>query len=220
MRSMDATAMSTEALSAALSAAGADKPEKVIQLLAAEAFIESAAYPSRLILGVGECDDRDAPAPRARPPLWEPTVKGRALAKARIGKPMTRSKAAKLLEDLLARVHQANSDPVELYSVERVDVFGSYLNETRQEVGDVDLRLVYTARGTGDEHLRLSRAEARRSGRRFSTLLDELSYADTRFKSRIRGRSNRIDIQFDQDAPRPLPDGATAVTVWRTDGDR
>ena len=89
-------------------------------------------------------------------------------------------------------------------------------------VGDVDLRVSFCRRLNGDNFMDENRRvidEALVEGRRFSSLLDELCFPENQFKQRIRGRSNRLDVQFDQsDAPRPLPDGAETVEVYRRDG--
>ncbi len=83
---------------------------------------------------------RRGPARRhvRRPRKLGDEVTGNGLAKARIGKPMPRQKAAQLLDELLDRAATVNADHDSLFSVERIELFGSFADPDRQEVGDVD----------------------------------------------------------------------------------
>ncbi|WP_051026893.1 hypothetical protein [Nocardia higoensis] len=74
-------------------------------------------------------------------PLYQPTSKGHALANASAAKPVHRATAEKALAAFLQRVEQAASDPMNLYMVDRVVLFGSMLDPTRQRVSDVDLAI-------------------------------------------------------------------------------
>lgn len=150
---------------------------------------------------------------------WAPTLKGRALARARLGKPVSRSKAEAAFHAFLGRVEDANSDPDELFWVESVELFGSFADPGRHAVGDVDLRVVLSRRDAGDAHLRRAAeavAAARSAGRRFRTYFDEVCRPQRRLEQRLRGRNSRLDIQFDSNGHlRELPAGATVVEVYR-----
>ena len=74
--------------------------------------------------------------------IWKTGVAGNAIAKARIGKRMSRADGQRLLEGLLVRVAQINADSDELYDIERVELFGSMLSDDASEVGDVDVRVL------------------------------------------------------------------------------
>jgi predicted nucleotidyltransferase len=91
---------------------------------------------------------------------WGTTITGNGLAKARIGKPMPRQKAAQLLDELLDRAATVNADDASLFSVERLELFGSFADPDRQEVGDVDARVVFDRRVDGDEFMRRASAAA------------------------------------------------------------
>ncbi len=152
---------------------------------------------------------------------WRTTVAGNALAKARIGKPMRRSKADQLVADLLNRIAEVNADEAFPYTVEDVRVFGSYANPMVDGVGDVDLQILYALRPDVDlgAYNRVAVNLAKRDGRNFSTYLDVLAFTETQFYRRVRGRSNRLDIQFDLvDSPGTLPDGAKLVELYRRAG--
>lgn len=64
--------------------------------------------------------------------LYTTAIAGNALAKARIGKPMTRDKADELLAGLIQRVEDENLDPESLFWIESVSVFGSYADESNE----------------------------------------------------------------------------------------
>lgn len=149
---------------------------------------------------------------------WGTTVMGNALAKARIGKPMPRQKAAKLLDELLDRAATVNADHDSLFTVERIELFGSFADPDRQEVGDVDTRVVFDRRVDGDEFLRRASAAAAKveaEGRRFSNPVDRLSFAEREFQRHLRGRSGRLDIQFDAlGHEKALPNGAVTQVVY------
>lgn len=72
---------------------------------------------------------------------WRPTDAMHTLATARIGKGLPRSKASKLLEELVKRAKEANARPAtdDHYYVTRLAVFGSYLDPNKQELGDLDV---------------------------------------------------------------------------------
>ncbi|MFB7878555.1 hypothetical protein ACFC06_25190 [Nocardia sp. NPDC056064] len=72
-------------------------------------------------------------------PSYRPTSKGYALANASAAKPVHRATAEKALAGFLHRVEQAAADPMNLWVVDRVVLFGSMLDPTRQRVSDVDL---------------------------------------------------------------------------------
>ncbi len=70
------------------------------------------------------------------------TDKGKHLAAVRGIVPMPRQVADAILADLLARVHRVNQDDWFLHCVERVTVFGSYLNAAAACISDVDVMVL------------------------------------------------------------------------------
>jgi hypothetical protein len=72
--------------------------------------------------------------------LWHLSYpRGKSLAKARIGPPVPRPVAKRLVGDVLARVIEVNSDPASTHVITRVALFGSMTDPTRELVSDVDL---------------------------------------------------------------------------------
>lgn len=82
----------------------------------------------------------------------------------------------------------------------------------------MDARVVFDRRVDGDEFLRrasAAAAEAETKGRRFNNPLDRLSFAELEFERYLRGRSRRLDIQFDAlRHEKALPDGVVTTVVY------
>ncbi|MGW0252122.1 hypothetical protein ACWDYH_36410 [Nocardia goodfellowii] len=72
-------------------------------------------------------------------PRYTMTSKAYAVANASAAPPVLRATADKALAGFLKRVEQAATDPMNLWVVDRVVLFGSMLDPTRQRVSDVDL---------------------------------------------------------------------------------
>ena len=133
---------------------------------------------------------------------------------------MKRKRAEEVLNGLLDRVRAENEDDNGLFWIDRVEVFGSYLDPSKAEVGDVDVRVVYSHRYEWDEHRDrnhelINRAlKEGRSGP--NSIVEELFWSDDRMFKRLRARQPSLDIQFDRDgAEKPLPEGATTKEVYR-----
>jgi hypothetical protein len=145
---------------------------------------------------------------------WRTTIKGNALAKARIGRPMTREKAQHLRDGLLRRVVEVNEDEARLFWINRVGLFGSFANPAIPEVGDVDVLVFASPRFADDEQFRRERAFSRASGRSFSNLVEELSFPQMELCRFLKARSPRIDIQLDLVHGSRLPENVQPVTVF------
>lgn len=145
---------------------------------------------------------------------------GKALAKARIGPAVTRSVAESLLAGFLDRVRAANNDPAGSHVIERVTLFGSLTDPGRQEVGDIDL-LVYARRRTRGASPQEARDEPASSGAgKRGRWLSQDGAAGLRMglEGLLRAGDERIDasvIDESSDDPRPLPDGAVEIEVFR-----
>ncbi len=93
-----------------------------------------------------------------------------------------------------------------LYTVARVDAFGSYLSDLPR-INDLDLAIELRARLADDdahfEACQRERDEAYRAGRRFRTVADSLSWPEERVRLFLRARSARISLH-PIDEPRKL----------------
>ena len=132
-------------------------------------------------------------------PHWKNTVAGNAFANASAGAPISRATAERLVKELLERVDRVNADPHYLYRVRRVVVFGSFVG-TKANLGDVDLAIDLAPKEKdGERHaqLMLERArEARVSGQRFASWLDELAWGETEVQRYLRARSRYLSFHL------------------------
>lgn len=125
------------------------------------------------------------------PDWWTTTISGNALGMASFSKPITRMTADRLLTDLIQRARDYNADPSKPMYVGSLTVFGSFLDEAVDPLGDLDVGLSYASR-TRDPAVH--RAYARASGRRFSSYIDELFYSERDLVQTLRNRSAAISL--------------------------
>ena len=123
-------AHSVHGLAEALGVATVDA-EAVIATFEEAGLVERADPRAPSVVGLDESS--------ITPILWRTTIAGSALANARIGKPMSRSKAGGLLDGVVARAAVVNADAAMLHWVEELVLYGSFATEGDGPVGDVDL---------------------------------------------------------------------------------
>ncbi len=71
---------------------------------------------------------------------WRPTDAMLTLANARLGKPLARAKADQLVQQMVKQAEQLNADPGDaLFYVVKIAVFGSYMDTSKEELGDLDV---------------------------------------------------------------------------------
>lgn len=122
---------------------------------------------------------------------WTTTTLGNALAMASFGKPITRRTADRLVAEMLDRARAYNSDPGKPSYVQRLRTFGSYLDQSVDPLGDVDVELVLGRRvNDPKEVLRYATA----SGRSFPTYIDRILWPQTEAVQILRNRSAAINI--------------------------
>ena len=201
LRRLAGKLFTAEGLAALL--AGTDRdPAEVLGMLAHHGLVESGAerHTAPVVHGDGELLD-DAV-------LWQNTIAGSALAKARIGTPMPRARAEALLAGVIERAREVNGDPGQLFWVESIELFGSLSRPDTTRVGDVDLRVLIAHRYAGDALLdELARRWPRNA-------IDALNAATRELHRCLTGGSRKIDLQLDETISLPLPDGAQPVTVY------
>jgi len=148
---------------------------------------------------------------------WVPTIRGNALAGAKALAPMTQKTADALLQKVLDRAREVNQRSDFLYTIIRIDVFGSYLSD-QPRINDLDLAIELRARlADEDEHFEACQRqsdEAYRAGRRFRTVADSLSWPEEKVRLFLRARSARVSLH-PSDEPARL--GAATRTVFSHD---
>jgi hypothetical protein len=125
-------------------------------------------------------------------PTYEMTMLGRALGMASFGKPITRKTADALVEGLLIRARSMNADPGELHSVERIRIFGSFLDPTLDRLGDVDVDVdVILARRASHDVLV---DYGRKADKTFGSYLEMIFWSQREFKQKLRNRSTALNL--------------------------
>jgi hypothetical protein len=124
---------------------------------------------------------------------WNTTLLGSGLAGASFLKPITRAKAAVLLAGVVDRATSYNADPDKPAWIERISLFGSLLDQTATDFGDIDLHVVLEDRAEHDA-AEAALAYARASGRTFPSWIDRLFWAKTEAKQILRNRSGYLSI--------------------------
>ena len=126
---------------------------------------------------------------------WVTTVKGNALANVSFGKPISRATAARLLSQVIDRARAYNADPARLLTVAEIVVFGSYLDNAVDPLGDLDLAVSAVRRDTdGKRHVNKVLEYARASGRNFSAFHDQLFWPARELRMILKNRSPAISI--------------------------
>ena len=191
----------------------------ILQRLVSEGYVYRADPALRLRGAWFRSDEARTESKEESLTLWGTTITGNALSKARIGKPMGRRTAQELLDGLIARSAAINEDPSNAFTIERIEIFGSFVGPSRSEIGDVDVHLLFDRRVDGDRFVAMAMEAAdavEKSGRRFSSYLHRLTYLEKEFRRQLQGGSPRLDIQFHavgHDESR-LPEGIVTRLVY------
>jgi hypothetical protein len=132
------------------------------------------------------------------PVRYELTVKAHAFAQATAAAPLRRSTADTKLRELVARMVHANASAEFLVGVESAYVYGSYLTDVPR-LGDLDVSLtLWRKEPDGERFTELSRAAARKSGRRFGTFIDFLSWPDKQLLLFLKQRARVYSLHQDE----------------------
>jgi predicted nucleotidyltransferase len=123
---------------------------------------------------------------------WCATLRGGALANASFLKPIARAKAQVLLNGVLERAAAYNADPGKPLWIERISVFGSFLNPDATDFGDIDLNVILVDREPDDPHARNRYSRATR--RRFRNIVEELAWPGIEARRILKNRSGYISI--------------------------
>ena len=125
---------------------------------------------------------------------WEATTSGNALAMASFGQPIRRTTADRLVTGLVGRARRYNADPAKPLYVERLRIFGSYLDPAVDPLGDVDIELSFDRRIRDQEELS---AYTRASGKKFRSFMAELLWPQTELVQHLKNRSTAINITLE-----------------------
>jgi predicted nucleotidyltransferase len=147
---------------------------------------------------------------------WQNTIKGNALANASAAKPISRKTAEQRLEAFLERVQHVNNICEFVYTVEKVVLFGSYLQDT-PTVSDIDLAIRLARKyGDSEQHMAACRERvrfAKEQGRYFSIFVEELGWPREEVLRFLKSRSRAISLH-DLDTEEYWLSGADSKVIF------
>jgi predicted nucleotidyltransferase len=125
------------------------------------------------------------------------TSEGNAVAQVSNARPIKRETAQKSLDDMLQRVKQVNLEREYLYSVEKVVLFGPYL-EGAAKIKDVDVAVELSPKERNAEKLaaasKKQAEEAEATGKRFKSFADRRAWSRNRVIAFLKGKSRALSI--------------------------
>jgi predicted nucleotidyltransferase len=161
-------------------------PQRACELAAA---LETANFVER---------DRDREERHNSPvPWYSVTTAGWSVVRATAAQRITRTTAETALHEFMKRVHLVNANASYLYSVKKVAVFGSFLDQL-ETLGDVDIAVDLQPRISFDEQgkwIDTFRQHAWDSKRSFSTLEAEVDWPRQEVILVLKSRKRSISIQ-------------------------
>jgi len=128
------------------------------------------------------------------PDEWQITEAGARRGSAHIQKPIYRRTAERALRDFFDRVRRVNEDQRCFYKVCKVAVFGSYLSTTRERINDLDLAVLLQPKNRGKQSSQAMIDHAKRSGRRFTNIVEMLGRPTTEVWRFLKRRSRTIEL--------------------------
>ena len=129
---------------------------------------------------------------------WEPTVKGGALCCAKASKPLRRTTATRLIQQVLERAHAVNADDSWAYCVQVIAVFGSYIRG-KERPNDVDIACELRPRWADNKKQRSHEENRRKVRRNFANISELACWPRTEVLNFLRSRSHGLSIHpFDR----------------------
>ena len=126
------------------------------------------------------------------------TEKGNALAQTKFVKRINKEKADLLFQKFMDRVEDVNSDNTFLYSVKQLFLFGSYLDRSSDDFGDLDIAFVLERKIKDDNDFMTAQQklvqDACKNGKVFSSIVEEMYYAEKIVLKYLKNRSPYISL--------------------------
>ena len=148
---------------------------------------------------------------RTSPGKYRLTQLGNRLAVQPLNPRISRTKADKIVAELLDRARRINDDPEQVDYVAKIIAFGSYIRDT-DDLGDIDLVIETKRRPMShEEFARRSealRVKAERSGRWFRDPGDRLCFPEHNFKKLLRNRCRYLSFHPEHDLKPEFPSKA------------
>jgi predicted transcriptional regulator/predicted nucleotidyltransferase len=135
---------------------------------------------------------------------YQLTMKGQALCAARSVPPMNKEKADKIFKEFMQRVEEINNDNYYLCKIEKLLLFGSYLNSDNNDYGDIDI--AFELKRKIDNFNEYEKARKKRikemeeKGKYFSSFFDESFFPEKEVVLKMKNKCQYISLHPIEDA--------------------
>jgi len=117
------------------------------------------------------------------------------LANASAGSPISRKKAQEILEELFKRAEAINSDRSFTWGVKALIVFGSYMDLSKEKLGDVDVAMDLARKPSlRPEHDDAQTRKDARSGKRFSSFLEQIAWQQIKIHKALKAGKRGLSL--------------------------
>ena len=134
---------------------------------------------------------------------YQLTMKGQALCAARSVPPMNKEKADKIFKEFMQRVEEINNNSYYLCKVEKLLLFGSYLNFDKDDYGDIDIAFELKRKiDNFDEYEKARKKsikEMEQKGKYFSSFMDEMFFPEKEVILKLKNKCQYISLHRVED---------------------
>lgn len=134
---------------------------------------------------------------------YEVTTKGNALAQVKFVARMNKIKADKVFGEFMKRVERINEDDTYIYRVSKLILFGSYLNPTANDYGDIDIAYELEQKINDNEAFFEAHQcvidNAKKNGKVFSSFIDEIGHPEILVLRYLKNKSPYISLHTTKD---------------------
>ncbi|MFC5402397.1 hypothetical protein [Cohnella soli] len=152
--------------------------------------------------------------------LFKLTAKGKRFSLATARKPIKKKTADNLLSDFIKRVEHANSQGTFAYTIEKVIVFGSYLDDEVNRINDLDIAVDLVHKGNSvEDRLRIDQERiisAIKNKRIFSSSLEQLTWPYIEVVRHLKNGSRSISLHTTDDRIFAMPQTRSRTIYVRT----
>ena len=105
------------------------------------------------------------------------TDKSIGFANAKLTPPITKVKAKSIVDDLINRAMQINTNPYFVGQITSIKLFGSYIDPNKEDCGDIDV-IVEIKRKNNISYEEATEISYRRTNHKIMSLVDRMGYAE------------------------------------------
>ena len=124
---------------------------------------------------------------------------GSMLCAAKLIPPINKEKADKIFNEFMQRVEEINNNDYYLVKVNKLYLFGSYLDKKRDDFGDIDIYYELKRKiSNWDEYDKLRKqriSDLAEKGRFLNTFDAELNFPETEVKLKLKSKCRHLSLQ-------------------------